>query len=155
MPFSPFAFTRHRFACLVFLPLLGCLLRAQQFDTTAPVIHSVTFTPTNLDAPKGPLSINVTATVSDALSGTAYICVYFGSPNNQQLSLSTCLSPIDPFVPNQNQNWQGSLMFFSENEEGNWILNFATAGDNVGNSNGYSTNDPLLSALPPLNLTSN
>jgi hypothetical protein len=127
-------------------------MHAQQFDITPPTLSNLQFAPTALDTTTASMSITLTATATDDLSGTAYAYVEFQSPGQQ--ALTAYLYPVGTFVPNQPQALQGTLNFSPYNEAGNWTVTYAEVVDNVGNWKYYPSTDPLLSGLLPLNLTS-
>src|ERR1035437_6151004 len=140
-------------AGVIVLSLLACALQAQQFDITPRTLSNVQFSPITLDTRVGAKFITVTATAIDDLAGTSYAYVGFQSPGQQ--TLNAYMSPVGTFVPNQPQTLQGTLYFSPDNEAGNWTAYYAGVVDNVSNTKYYSSTDPLLSVLPPLNLTSN
>ena len=60
------------------------LLYGQISDTTPPVLAALDFTPRSVDVTAAPKTVNITARITDNLSGFSYAYFWFAGPSNQQ-----------------------------------------------------------------------
>ena len=60
------------------------LLYGQISDTTPPVVAALDFTPKSIDVTAAPKTVNITARITDNLSGFSYGYFWFVGPSNQQ-----------------------------------------------------------------------
>jgi hypothetical protein len=121
--------------CVVLV--LALPLSAQQ-DTTPPALTSFSFSPTQVDTTSTPATLNVTAQITDDLSGVAGALVQFVSPSGQHyasawfgLSSGT----------NLNGTYSGTVTIPAFTEPGAWTVNDLYVVDNVGNTHYYYTAD--------------
>lgn len=67
--------------CLVVVPAIA---KAQDSDTTPPTLTALDFTPKTVDVTAGPVSLTVTGSMTDDLSGPGSIQLGFTSPSGRQ-----------------------------------------------------------------------
>jgi hypothetical protein len=116
-------------AIVAALPALGQ-------DTQPPVLVSFTFSPTAVNTTTNSATVNVTAQVTDNLSGVQEVFTYFNSPSGTQyaranLSLSS--------GNDLNGTWTGTATIQAFSEPGTWTVSYVYVGDNVGNYQEYYT----------------
>ena len=139
----------------VFLLLLAIVAAVPALgqDTQPPVLVSFTFSPTSINTTTSSATVNVTAQVTDNLSGVAVVSPYFVSPSgSHSVSAPMSLSSGSDL----NGTWTGTATFPAYGEAGTWTVNNVYVGDHVGNYEYYYTSQLQALGFPTqLIVTSN
>jgi hypothetical protein len=119
---------------------------AQSSDTTPPVLVSYQFSPSTVDASKGPAAINGTIQLTDNLSGVSSAYIEFSSPSGQSVFCRVTSGPSSGTTLNGTFPCSGTFPQFSE--AGTWNVARILAYDQVGNSNSWAIIDFQNLGLP-------
>lgn len=96
------------------------------FDTTPPVLTSLSFNKNTVDVSNGSASVTLTLGVTDDLSGAQSVWGYFYSPSNGQAQgFGAYLSS----GTNLNGTWTGTVTFPQYSEAGTWTLSYICLED--------------------------
>jgi hypothetical protein len=130
-------FVRKSARTLLLLSLaVAAALPALGQDTQPPVLVSFTFSPTAVNTTTNSATVNVTAQVTDNLSGVQEVFTYFNSPSgNQYARANLSLSSGNDL----NGTWTGTATIQAFSEPGTWTVSYVYVGDNVGNYQEYYT----------------
>ena len=111
-------------------------VRAQTSDVTPPALVSFSFAPTSIDVSAGQKLVVLSATVTDELSGTSAVWVFFRSPTTNQ-TVSVALPRIGgtAFVG----TWGGNIAFPQFAESGVWTVSLVEVFDFAGNTSIINT----------------
>jgi len=138
-----------RIATVVVLAfLLPAGARAQQEDTTPPVLQSFSLAPDTVDVTNGAQSVTFTARVTDDLAGVDYGLFYFVSPSRQQWRMGVA----NVYSRISGDEWDGvyrsGIDFPQYSEAGVYHLDRAYIYDRLGNGRAYSEQDFLALGFP-------
>src|SRR5271154_7283053 len=137
---------------LLFLAVFAGLPAFAQ-DTQPPVLTSFTFSPMAVNTTTSSATVNVTAQVTDNLSGVRYVETVFNSPSGDQESACsmTLTSGTD-----LNGTYQCAVTIPAYSEAGTWFVYTVYLQDNAGNIGNYYTSQLQALGFPTqLQVTSN
>lgn len=136
-PLSPRMLIAYRERCLAvfvgaaMLTLAGSAARAQgTSDTKPPSLEGFSFTPSGVDVSASQQTVTVTAHVTDDLSGTTSVGVFFRSPTNAQ-QLQVGLTRVSG--TGLDGMWSGTLVVPQFSEVGSWTVSFVQVFDAAAN----------------------
>lgn len=106
-------------------------------DTQPPVLTGFTFSPTAVNTTTNSATVNLTAQVTDNLSGVALVNVLFVSPSGDYSVSSGNLGLISG--TDLNGTWAGTVVIPAYTEAGAWSVKDIEVIDDVQNTANYST----------------
>lgn len=122
-------------AALVCIVLSAPLAVAQ--DTTPPALTDFTFSPIVVNTTSSSATVDVTAHVTDNLSGVQSVVVYFESPSLQHGTSGIMTLSSGTII---NGTWTASITFPQYGEPGMYVCRLETS-DKLGNVRYYSSSD--------------
>jgi hypothetical protein len=132
-------------AAKVFACICLFVLPAVASDITPPTLTSFTFAPNAVNTTTTSANVNVTAQLTDDLSGVEECLVFFTSPSGQH-SVGTRLNLTSG--TDLNGTWQGQIVIPAYSEPGTWVVSEISAADNVGNGWLYTTSQVQALGFP-------
>ena len=121
---------RRVFSAVAMLGVTALPLRAQTSDVTPPILQNFSFTPTSIDVSSGPRLVALSVNVSDDLSGTSAVWVFFNSPTTgQSVSVALPRTGGTALVG----TWGGNIAFPQFAEAGVWTVSLVEVFDFAGN----------------------
>jgi hypothetical protein len=132
------SFGRVRTLCLVLLATIAEIPALAQQDTTPPVLTGFTFSPMAVDTTTSSATVNVTAQITDNLSGSTNPGVFFGSPSGQQAQVALLFLTSGTDLSG---TWTGTVTIPAHSEAGMWTVSRVFVEDNAGNYQNYYTSD--------------
>ena len=129
---------------LLFLAVIPAL-PALASDTQPPVLVSFTFSPTAINTTTSSATVNVSAQITDNLSGVSGTYAYFVSPSgdHDEYGSMSLTSGSD-----LNGTWTGTATFPAYGEGGTWTVEDVLVEDNVGNIQIYYTSQLQAMGFP-------
>jgi hypothetical protein len=122
-------------------------------DTQPPVLTSFTFSPMAVNTTTSWANVNLTAQITDNLSGASEAYMYFSSPSGHQSVEAGFLLVSGTDL---NGTWAASATIPAYSEAGTWIVDYVLVFDNAGNTQYYYTSDLTALGFPTnLQVTSN
>ncbi len=137
---------------LALLAVIAAIPAAAQ-DTTPPVLTGFTYSPMAVNTTTSAATVNVTAQVTDDLSGVGYVTMLFISPSRQyaQNAYMYLSSGSD-----LDGTWTGTVTIPAYSEAGTWTVEGVEVGDFSNNYLWYYTSDLQALGFPTtLQVTSN
>jgi hypothetical protein len=135
--------------CLVLLVPGPDIETAAATDNLAPVVTSMTFSPSTIDISGPDPTVHVTATATDDLIGVGAVHVWIESPTGSMEQIDLFLTAGDEL----DGTWEGQFTFNPlVHENGVWVVTRLFAGDLAGNQVVLGT-DEIVAAGYPTELT--
>ena len=132
-------------AFLVCLILAAVLPLVAQQDTTPPTLTGFSFSPTQVDTTSTSATVNLTAQITDDLSGVQLGYVYFYSPSGQHIAFRGLYLSSGT---NLNGTYNGTATIPAFTEPGTWTVYYVYVQDKVGNSPLLLSRRPASPRLP-------
>jgi hypothetical protein len=123
---------------LVCLILVAALPLLAQQDTTPPVLTAFSFSPAQVDTTSTSATVNLTAQITDDLSGVDLAEMFFVSPSGQHDALGYFFLTSGT---NLNGSYSATATIPAFSEPGTWTVSYMYVQDNVGNYQYYYTAD--------------